>query len=98
MKGVLNDQEARSQWRDLGGVGLEMLQKIKIRQQNRKHRCRRKQQKNIISKFLLQPPRRLLVLLKEIQQLRRDSGIKGTLLTVFRPLLFVVTCKWKTSA
>lgn len=56
-----------------------------------------KKQQNIISKFLLQPTGRTVVPPQEIQQQRRKSGIKGTLLTPFRPLVFVVTHKRITS-
>lgn len=56
-----------------------------------------KKQQNIISKFLLQPTGRTAVPPQEIQQQRRKSGIKGTLLTPLRPLVFVVTHKWITS-
>ena len=56
-----------------------------------------KKQQNIISKFLLQPTGRTVVPPQEIQHWRRKSGIKGTLLTPFRPLVFVVTHKWITS-
>lgn len=38
-----------------------------------------------------------MVLLKEVRQLKRDSGIRGTLASLLKPVVFMITHKRITS-